>query len=63
MRMLLWEEATSLLLVEEEEVLAALTASRQDVCKLVKDVRKRKAAGLWNHANWFTLGYDGCRGV
>ena len=38
--------ATSLLLVEEEEVLAALTASRQDVCKLVKDVRKRRAAAV-----------------
>ena len=46
MRMLLWVGATSLLLVQEEKVLAALTASRQDVCKLVKDVRKRRATAV-----------------
>ena len=40
MKMLLWEGATSLLLVEEEELLAVLTASR------VKDARKRRAAAV-----------------
>ena len=46
MRMWLWEGATLSLLVDEEEVLEALTTSRQDVCKLVKDVRKRRASAV-----------------